>query len=811
MYKFINYIKTSINLWKKQWIGVAIAVSGLSIAFALSLIAVLYVKDGLTSDSWLDNSQRLYRIENMIYANGQKGVFSRGANATDGHKDYILQNFTEVEDVTRLEEQRNYFLEKDGKQEDEVFHWADANLFNVLNLPVLIGDGVQALEDPSGLLISERKALELFGRADATVIGERLTFGQNSRDEEFKEIQIFRDYVVKAIIRDIPSNSVLDIDLLALRPEKDTGQRNTFPHVPTYLLLKEGVDFSSVKADFEKRLTENTAPVGNYSFEMFVEPLEGALLFSEAYSSNSKVKRDEQTMWTIASISLVLILTAGFNYINVFTAINSLRSREIAVRRISGAAYKHIVAMCLLEGIIISVLAYGVAVLLANDLTDVFKDISGAIVPVLDGNRIFELTAGFVIASIIGVFGAFYPAFIMGRARPETLLRSDQGSVIGARGYMRKALVGVQAFVTVGIMIASSQVSWQMDHLVNLDRGFKTNGVFAIEAPKDEESDIFKNGFVEEVRQLGLIEDAELVGSLPFSNRIRVANYRNPEEESPKQVILRFPGPGFLSTLTQEPLAKLDVEIKDNHIALPERALKTFGFETANDALGKTLAEVDGRFNDTDNPAPEYIIAAVVPDLKDGGYGVGIYSVYHFSIGFDKFLLASTNALPEEINALVQPVWNKYFPEETYEVEWIIDRLRARHKNTQDMGLVLNFIGVITVILGFAGLYGMARHWLYTKRRELALRRVMGAEAKEILRFAVFRMLAPVFIGGVIALVPVWLIMQEWMTQYGDKANLPLPVYGVVLMLALLMSSLILLVHIRKALREHPAKVLYHE
>jgi putative ABC transport system permease protein len=800
-------------LWRRQWIGVLVALSGLAVAFAVSMIAILYVMDGITSDSWLENSDRLYRIESQVLTNGKKGGFSRGPYGHYNHLDFIRQNFTEIEAVTRVKPV-TLKQEQENRTSEHQAYFVDASMHEVLNLPVLAGNIGTALQSPNRLVISRSKAEALFGSSDASILGTGINFVQDSRTEDRRDIQLDRNYTIAAIIEDIPPNSLFDFELIALRPQNDRST-NGFPHVGIYMLLKEGAKYKQLKPEFEKRLSENTPPIGSYSFDMFIEPLAGAMLNSKAYTNGKRQNIDGRTLWTIGTIALVLLLTAGFNYINVFTAINSMRGREIAVRRIAGAGYSHIVLMCLLEGILLASFAYGIALLLADDFTLFFTNLTGSIVPILDTVRAIPLMIGLLIAVIIGIVGALYPAYIMRRARPETLLRGSQGTVAGGRGRMRQALVSVQSFAAVGVMIGSLQIAWQMDHILNLERGFETEGIFFLKGPKRDDTDPFKGAFLEETRKLTGILKSDVTSDTLFASSIRIGNYRNPTQSDDKQVVLKFPGPSFLPLLSEPPVAQLGIDAGKDQIVIPMSTMTKFGFDSADDAIGKVLIDsYQPRSEDDTYTPPEYTIVAVINDLKDGvRFGDESITVYHVSAEqIPTHIIGQTKGItPDELNAVLKPKWEEFFPGQPYEVEWLIDRLAARYKSTQDMGLILNFISAVTLILSIAGLYGMARHWLLTRRRELALRKVMGANHRELIILAVRKMLTPIVIGGMIAFIPIWFLMQEWLTRFADKGELPLWLYGFVLVVVVVISGLILFGHTIKALREHPATVLYHE
>ncbi|UTW55658.1 FtsX-like permease family protein [Kordiimonas sp. SCSIO 12610] len=809
MATLISYFRASFALWRNQWVGVVIALMGLTIASAISIIAVLYVLDGFTSDIWLKNSDRLYRIESQVFSNGNQNGFTRNARAKEQHAAFVRENFNEIEAVTRLQ-QYQFLHEINGREEYVFVYLADANLAEVLDFPVIVGDISTALSKPNGVILSRSKAKAMFGRADYSILGKSIAYGRESYNENQKLVKTFRNYTIHAVIDDIPANSSFDLDIILPRP--DDIRLFNFPVSSTLLKLKSDIDYPAFKAQLEKQLTDNTPPFRSYSFEFYVEPLVGAAIRLNVISGTGSRLTTPRTLWTIVTIAFILLFAAGFNYVSIFTAINSLRGREIAVRRISGAGYQHIAFTCLLEGAILASITFGVAVLIADDLTNIFTDLSNVDVPILVPYRAYFLFQGLSIAITLGIVGAIYPALLMHRVRPETLLRNNINKVTGGRGRIRQTFVAIQAFICVGVFIASLQVAWQMNHILTVERGFTTEGVFFLSAPNQQDNERFQTGFIDEVRKLPGVENADTATNILFNGTRFSSHYRGPNDVNPVRVRLHYAGPSFFNLLKTAPLARLNINISKNQIALPLSSLPFFGFRNPEDALGKTFLDTDSISNT--NEGHRYTVVAVIEDLKDElsiednspkVYQVGSPDQINYIVG------QVSNLSSEELNNSLKAKWAEFFPGQPYRVEWLVDRLRARYQTIQDTGFLFNFISTITLILSIAGVYGMAQHWFITHRRELALRRIMGADQKQIISLAVRRMLMPTIIGGVLAFTPVWYLMQKWLTSFIENDALPFIVYGLVLLVISTLSGLSLWGHITRALREHPATVLNYE
>ncbi len=798
-----------MRLWRRHLVGVLIAVLGLAGAFAVTITAALYIYDGMRSDAWLPGAERLYRVNEQWLMNGKEGVFSLSAASGLGVAPLVQENTPGIEAATRLYPLQAEITTGRGDTFEADAMMAEPNMADLLAFPVLAGDLAQALSDPSGLVLSAGQAEKLFG-GDA--MGQTVTL-------TFKE-QSF-DYKVGAVLKRLPPNSQFKLDLLIPWNEermKQGGGLGTGAEAYTYVRAAPGADGAAISDHIATHIATMRPPHGNITFKMNASPLIGAQYFSKAYN-DMKPATSTRMSRIVLIMSAVLLVTACFNFVHMFTSLNLGRGREVAIRRIAGASRAHLMGVFLVEAGVVALAAYGLGILIAADLATSADMLLNGGVTIFGPGRAPLLASGSLAALVVALLTAAAMIAQLSRMKPQTLLHNSQRAVTGGRGWIKSVLVGLQALALVGTLIAAGQIYHQFDHYLTLDRGMRVTGVMIVPAPFDEsQSARFKNDFRKELASLPGVKTVNEIHTPPFDGNLMMFNLKAEGMDGPVQSVMNDVGPSYFESFDITPIAVVDEDFTGlkNVVALPEASVKAYGFESPEAALNQTLTSIyKGRNGDPDQTT-DYRIMAVIPDLKDSGYRHKMPVVYGmtelFGSWYTQFVVLADRDDPA-LKQAVKDLWLKHFPdfEEEATMHWFSDAIANRYRKTENMASAVLAMAAFCLLLCLAGLYGMASHYTATKAREIALRRVLGAGKRDVSQLFLRKMLLPVAIGGVLSLVPTWWLMMRYLENHAEQAVLPMGYYPLVLAGIMLVSALMLMGHVRRVLKLRPASVLYHE
>jgi putative ABC transport system permease protein len=798
-----------MRLWRRHFVGVLVALFGLAAALATTLLAVFYVYDGVRSDAWMADAARIHSLNEQWLMNGQQGIFGLGNAVVLEAGPLLRDNMDGIAGPVRL-----YPLQAKALLGTDSFgvraFMADTNLTDVLRFPMLRGDMASALADPSGLVISESEADRLF---TSDPIGQTLTLS-------FKEQRF--DYTVRGVMADIPSNSQFDLTILVpwadARMKVDGNNLGTGSQAYTYFKADPGTDAAAIDARVRSDITAMVAPRGAITVQLSTAPLLGAQYYSAAYNyMKGTVSRSMAR--TLLIMAAVLMAAACFNFIHMFTSLNLARGREVAIRRIAGAGRGHLMAVLLLEAGLVALLAFGLGVLLATDLAGLVENLVGRRIPVLAGHRmpLFAAFAGLALA--VGLLAAATMAAQVSRMQPQHLLHRSQRAVVGGGRRVKQTLVALQALALVASTAAGLQIYHQFDHYMTMERGLRVEGVLLVNQPPAMEVQApFQNEFRQKIAALPGVIGTALVGDVPFSGSTSIINVRGHGMAEPAESIQKRVGPRYLEMMEIEPVASSTApwDGQKNVVAIPERSLAQLGFDSPQAAIDQTVTHVYQSFGGDKGGTSDFRIVAVLPDPKDNAYNRRQPMLYDLSPPDEDYygqLLVRTQTDDDAVQQAVRDLWRAQFPDhlESENIQWFSSAIAARYSRLTKTASAVAAMAGLCLLLCIAALYSTASFFAATQAREIALRRVLGAPGGALARLFLRRLVLPVAVGGLLALVPTWYLMHRWISRFSEQAPMPVGYYGLVLGAVLLLSALMLAGHVRRMLRMRPARVLYHE
>ncbi|MHB1205336.1 MAG: ABC transporter permease, partial [Rhodospirillaceae bacterium] len=321
---FRNYLAAALRNLVRNRLFAAITIVGLAVGFAAALLIGLYVRDELTYDHWIPGHERIYRVAGHIM---QGNLERPNEFAPLIAADALKQEFPEIEAVTRLV-QRPVSVGHGDREFQETLSWAEPNLFDVLPLPVLAGDLHTALADPDGVVLTRSLARKYFGRD--TPIGETLDIGRHF------------PLRVTAILEDLPSNTHLNFGVIASArstraPEtiRDISSIDSIGYI--YLRLAPGASVERLRQElpaFNDRHPEVRARRAPFPIDRIVSMAD--IHLHSATVGAMKPAGSADTAYSALAIAILIMVVAGFNFINLATARAVRRAVEVGVRKVSG-------------------------------------------------------------------------------------------------------------------------------------------------------------------------------------------------------------------------------------------------------------------------------------------------------------------------------------------------------------------------------------------------------------------------------------------------------------------------------------------
>ena len=438
-----NYLKISLRNFRKNALYATLNIVGLAIGFAACIFIAIYLHYETSFENFHSQADRIYRASYRFESGGEYNV--HWARVPVDYVNELPNDVPEIETLIRFQNQeRKYIRIEDEKFRPKHAYVTDPEVFQVFAFPLIAGNPQTALVQPRSVVLTETMARRYFGSTD--VLGEDLYVSGGLGTEELL-------YKVTGVMVDVPSNTHLPVEMLL--SYRDQDERAGWAYV--YTLLDKEADISSVQTQMSDFVLKYTDEQTAQQVSLVFQPLPDIHLHSNL--AREIVPNGNQLYVTIFFfVGLFILLVALINYVNLSSALAMGRSQEVGIRTVMGANQQHIMSHAWLESVGYTLVAMGLAALLAYGLFPYFRQLTGVefLMPV--GWFVLGLIA---LAVVSGLLAGLYPAVILRSFRVlEAIKHSKTFALSGRRGKfsVKRVMVAVQFGVSV-LFVASALVA----------------------------------------------------------------------------------------------------------------------------------------------------------------------------------------------------------------------------------------------------------------------------------------------------------------------------------------------------------------
>jgi putative ABC transport system permease protein len=722
----------------------------------------------------------------------------------------MKKDFPEVEEATRFRRQGGIVKHGDQKiVEGGTLYYADASLFKIFSFRFVKGNAATAFKELNDAVITEETAKKYFGNSDP--IGKALNYNNE-------------DYIVKAVLEDVPANSHIRFNIL-LNYDKyiqlTQGNANTswgWSDFYTYVLLKPGTSAKTLEAKLpafaERHIGERMKQSG-YKDAFQLQPLKDIHLRSK-YDYEMAGNGNLTYLKYLGIAALFILFIAWINYVNLSTAHSLDRSKEIGVRKVAGAGKFQLIRQFLTESLFLNIIAIIFGILIFRFTLPYFSTLVQK-----DINSLLVVDWRFWVLAVVVFIGGtllagFYPAFVLSSFHPIQAIKkvtSFSGTNSG-NNLLRKSLVVLQ-FVAAIVLIAGAVGFYrQLSFMQSRELGVNINQTLVVNQTGNVDSsqipsfnafinDMKANPAISSVTASTSVPGSEVGGSSGFalknsliSKRCRV--FGIDKEFIPAYGLTILSGRNFTN---DTPAADTNLIV---NILVNETAAKVFGFTNAADIVGKDLdgagfhCRVIGLVKDYHQESLEYSFDPIVfyPE-EERNFG-------NFS------LKLNTNNLPVLMD-FVKQKWTSYFPESPYNFFFLDQRFNAQYNNDKLFATVLWLFTAIAISIACLGLFGLSLYTIAKRKKEISIRKVLGATLFQVTGMITKDYLKLVLLAGVIALPVAFILVNGWIKKYAFHIDLGIWFFILPVLLIVTIAVLTVLYQSLKAAVANPVKNLRTE
>jgi putative ABC transport system permease protein len=780
-----NYLKIVLRLITRQKTFAFINIFGLTIGLVGFILVFLYVRYELTYDNQHKKIDRLYMIVRDSYLDNNVYNFTPTPYP---FKDVIVSEYPEIEKATRFDEWSRFLFHYGEKTFDEPVLVADKEVFDMFTFKFIEGNADKPFTDNASVVISQRMAEKYFG--DENAIGKVI------------QINGKYDFTVTAVYEPFPPNSSMQNEIvLPFEFYKTIGRDLTqwnSNSVNVFVLLREGVD---VKA-FEEKLKPRLGKVqpSDKPDELFLHPYKDLHLYRFHYKPGGPI----EYIYIFSFVGIAILALAAINYVNLVTARSVRRAKEIGIRKTVGAEKKQVVFQFLSESILFALISLNFAVLIVELVLPFLNFVIEKKLSIEYSNPIlmFSLIG---IALVAGLLAGLYPAFHLAGFSPVAVLKSS-GKL--KSGTFKSALVIVQFSVSIALIITSIILFRQFEHLRNMPIGFSKENIFYFKL-EDEAQKHFET-LKKELQEVPNVSSVSVAGHLPTQIGSNGGGFNWEGKDPNKDVLISFSwsDAAYLKTFGmklkdgrffQEGENVVDTTNKIQKVVINQKLADITGFK---EPVGKMLIADPWR----------YEIIGVISDFNfqqmraEQSPLMMYYSPEGSQYGFVK-----VTGNPMEVKKQMDERYKKTFPQFPPNFQLLEDRYNQSFGYENRNAQLFGYFTLLAILISCLGLYGLASFIAEQRRKEMSIRKALGANTTGLSLLMLKDFAIWIVIANVIAIPVAWYYSNKLLSKYVFRTDISLWIFVVAALLSIVIATATVMFQVFKTARQNPATVLKYE
>ncbi len=747
-----NYLKIAFRNLFRNKVYSALNIAGLTVGLACSLLIFLYVQDELSFDKIHENYEQIHRLDSKYDINNS---FKANIDFPAGLAPILKEEVPGVKTAIRWERKYQVVISNETETVYEKnLVYTDPAFFSMFNFQLQKGNEATSLIKPYSLIVSEEIADKYLPNQDP--LGKTLIINK-------------KEFTITGLLAPIPHNTHFNFSMLASFETLNESIEpwEAFPNYRTYVEYEDGASPEIVNSSILEVLKINMGEEGQKYSSVNSYPVADIYLKVESFI-HDELRGNIEYVRIFLIIGFLILGIACINYMNLATARASLRSMEIGVRKVTGAYRSQLVQQFLSESILLTIFSACLSIVLMELMLPVFNEITGKNL-VLDIFKNPEVAIGiFVIALITGTIAGVYPALFLSGFKPVSVLKG-QFKTGKSAVFFRKALVVVQFVITIGLIVSTLIINNQFNYLHNRGLGIDSEALISIPVKNQIHTQYatFKNELLKSPEIENVTTGSLLLGGISFETFSEEDNVEN----KPKSNVLQVYNTDydFVNTLRLELLAgrNLNAEISadaSTSILINHTSIDEFGWTEPSEALGKEIIlddkshKVVGVVQDFHAFQPSSKILPTV--IKITGTGV------------DQVLVRlNTSNLGKTIEYL-KSTWAQFEPFLPFQINFMDDELANYYKGEKNLRILFTAFAFLTIFIACLGLIGLSSFTAEQRRKEIGIRKVLGASVKRIVSLLSRDFGYLVIIGFLIASPITWYFTNEWIKSYSYRIEI---------------------------------------
>lgn len=785
-----NYFTVGFRNLSKNWGISLINILGLSIAIGMGIAIFIFVDMQMHMDDFHTKRKSTYQLINHVKTENSTAMWG-DAPLLIGPD--LVEKHAGVENVVRVEFQNGNMRYGDNVF-SELVSFVDPDLLRVFDFPIKYGDK-NALDNKSYVVIDKNTSEKYFGQENP--MGKAVSIKYSNG--------LIQNYTIGAVLDKRPDKASFFFEIMV--PMDNFFDLKLQDHYDwayatdaIFIKMKEGHVPQELEETFRGFTALQNQTSSKWPIEKFeMVPLEEVALRSFEIDGSISGSGHPAGRIGLSVVAAMLVLLACFNYMNISVTAATRRLKEIAMRKVIGGNRRQIIYQFILENMLLCTLALALGTIMSYYF---FLPGLNMMIPITIPFEFssFPLLVAFFggLLLVIGLVSGAYPALYVSSFQPTSIFRGNEK--LGSKNIFSKILLGFQFFFAISTIIACFVFTDNAIYQADKDWGYNPQGIISM--PLVEASDF---------------------------QALRDAANRNAS-------VVSYAGSNFHVARANR-LTKADVlgkEIKIYAFHVGDNYLETMGFrlregrffgesQSADQAGSIIVTDMFVEKAGWDEPIGQqvtydsvrYTVVGVVQDFMcNAFYDEMLPSIFTAAPeeSFNYFVVKTTPGSEKELDEYFAAVWTGVAPNDPYNSKYQVDVFDFFFRENQGNIVVIGFISGLAIVLACLGLFGLLGFSIQSRKKEFGIRKVLGANALQIIRIASKQYLWTIVVAFMLgAPAGAFLITQMINAIYPDPKETSLLPFVLAMGIVLITTAVTVASQVSKATSVNPVQTLRSE
>lgn len=794
----INYVLIAFRQMLKNKFTSLFNMAGLAAGIATFTLLFFYLHKEQSYDRYHPQSENIYRIVTDYRIGSQHNSMAWTSGAVVGN---LQGQVPEVVQAVRLFRYRSpsVLVEKGTTNSfsEENFIWADANVFRVFTFHLVKGNPDQVLMRPNTAVISESVSRKYFGDADP--IGKVLT-----------NVTFGADFEITGVIHDMPANSHFKADLICSLntlpklwgDQMLTSWGNSFLY--SYIKITNNAPVKSVEDKINALAEKNLPPTSEALYHFSLQPLTGIHLNSHL-QNEWQPNSDITYIYILTLVAILILIVSAINHMNLWIARSEQRTKEIGIRQAIGSGKGQLAAQFMVENFIHGSLAFLMSIVMVEILLPLISDFLGEDLLLSNAERlrIWLFTGAGVLLLMLLI--TLYPVQTILRIKPVIAIRGMSIRLRHGVG-LWYGLIAFQIIVTTILITGSLLINRQLTFIMDKPVGYDADHLLNITLLTDGSQhnyERFKNEFLQNVHVRSASACSHLIGGMLYQSGYTIYNKSQERETVMWQRI--HADHDFCKTYGIKIISGRDfskaVASDTTNFIINETACRHLGLKDPNEAVGLEIEYDNG------------LRGKIIGVMKDFHFKTLHASIEPLIIHIipSRFRMLTLNVDQADLyNTItwIKDKWEMLDPTVPFVYTSLGDFNERNYVFERKFSKLVIFFTLVVFILSATGLIGLNIYVVNLKRKEIGIRKILGAGIPGLLlglskRFAIITLVA-----FAISIPISWYALTLWLSGFAYKVTLSAELFITAGLITFILSMISITLPSLKAAVNNPVSVL---